>query len=183
MNKVYYVCRHTCATCICPETQTILWTNKHGTASRHAVDPGPHPDCNEDCDGNEFLNVKRKRNVDALRYATIEETEANRPTPTNNRNEVEPSDNDSFRVLNILYVSDPVQAEPNKHRATGDLGFMNTVISLDEWFLILHLTSHVHGPPQKSNLKKEVRVLIHEWVSDLQLAKSAYLRIVVRFIW
>ena len=183
MNNIYHVCRHTCATCICPETQTILWTNKHGTASRHVVNPGPHPDCNEDCDGNQFLNVKRKRNVDALRYATIKETEANQPTPTNNRNEVTPSDNNSFHILKILYISDPVQAEPNRHHATGDLGFMNTAISFDEWCLVRHLTSHVHGPPQNSTHKKEVRVFIHEWVSDLQLAKSAYLQIVVRFIW
>ena len=94
-----------------------------------------------------------------------------------------PSNNNSFHVLKIPYVSDPVQVEPNKHCATGDLGFMNTAISFDEWCLIQHLTSHVHGPPQNSNHKKEVRVLIHEWVSDLQLTKSAYLQIVVRFIW
>ena len=65
----------------------------------------------------------------------------------------------------MLYITDPVQAESNKRRTTGDLGFMSATITLEELNLVKHLTSYVHGPNQISTAQKAMKVLIHAWVS------------------
>ena len=161
----YAICRHTCTTCISTLTQTILWPMQHGSATRHAVDPGPHPDCNEDCEGHKFLNTQRSRNSNAIRNPTSEELEEHLPTPIGEGSQVTTFGSHPFRVLEMLYITDPVQAESNKHRATGDLGFMSATVTLEEWNLVKHLTSYVHGPNQISTAQKAVKVLIHEWVS------------------
>lgn len=166
-NAQYFICKHTCTTCISPQTQTILWPTQHGSATRHAVDPGPHRDCNKDCDGFEFLDPERARNPDSVHNATLEELEEHLLTPISNSGQVTLSNKRPFRTLQMLYVADPVQGESNKRRATGDLGFMSATIPLDEWYIVQHLKSYVHGPNQTSTTQKTVKVLIHEWVSTV----------------
>ena len=161
----YAICRHTCTTCILTLTQTILWPMRHGSATSHAVDPGPHPDCNEDCEGHKFHNTQRLQNSNAICNPTLEGLEEHLPTPIGGGSQVTSFGPHQFHVLEMLYITDPVQAESNKRCATGDLGFMSATITLEEWNLVKHLTSYVHGPNQISTAQKAVKVLIHEWES------------------
>jgi len=151
---------------------TILWPSKHGSGSRHAVDPGPHPDCDEECEGNQFLDPEKVRNNDAVRRATVRELEEFLPTPVSKRVQIVPSGTHPYRILKMLYVTDPVQAESNRRRAAEDLGFMHATISQDEWALVEHLTAYVHGPNQVPLTQKNVKVLIHEWVGLLNMSMN-----------
>ena len=71
----------------------------------------------------------------------------------------------SFRRLRVLYVADPVQEESNKIRANTDHSFVKTLISYRDWLDVRNLTSYVHGPVTEPDGQRDVRVLIHEWVS------------------
>jgi hypothetical protein len=97
--------------------------------------------------------------------ATAEELEEHLPTPISDIALVRPNTRRQYRTLKMLYVTDPVQKEANKRRAAEDLGFMNAIIPLEDWDLVKHLEGYIHGPNHNSTVQKQVKVLIHEWVS------------------
>ena len=76
----YLVCLHTCETCICDMTMTILWPKNHGSIQHHAINPNRHPFCTADCPGNIYLlknSVKDMRDSRAVRLPTKQEYEDN----------------------------------------------------------------------------------------------------------
>ena len=166
----YLVCLHTCQTCICDATGTILWSRKHSNVQRHAVIRAKHPLCTEQCPANQYIlkaKVKDMRDPRAVRPPTTQEYEDNVTIKLDDsENLIDPGTSTMFRRLNILYVADPVQGELNKVRATADHSFVKTLIRYREWLEIKALRSYVHGPVNEPNGEHDVRVIIHEWVSQ-----------------
>ena len=133
----YLVCLHTCETCICDTTMTILWPKKHGSIQHHAINLNRHPFCTADCPGNIYLlknSVKDTRDSRAICLPTKQEYKDNVTMELHGSAQlIDPGTSVIFRWLRVLYVADPVQEESNKIHANTDHSFMKTLISYRDW--------------------------------------------------
>ena len=165
----YLVCLHTCETCICDTTMTILWPKKHGSIQCHAINLNRHPFCTADCPGNIYLlknSVKNTWDSRAIHLPTKQEYEDNVTMELHGSGQlIDSGTGVSFRQLRVLYVTDPVQGESNKIRANTDHSFMKTLISYHDWLDVWNLMSYVHGPVTEPDGQWDICVLIYEWVS------------------
>lgn len=72
-------------------------------------------------------------------------------------------ENRSTETFRLLYVPDPTR-QCSATRATNDLAFLVTTITIDEWRKVKHLDGSVHPKSKISRMSTAITVCMQEWV-------------------
>jgi hypothetical protein len=75
---------------------------------------------------------------------------------------------DPSPIFKLVYIPDPTR-RANSSQADGDLAFLKTVITLEEYEAMKHLTGSIHWIRDRKRGKGECSVYMQEWVSNLLL--------------